>query len=251
MTLVMKVAIITDVHGNASALNAVLNEIDQMDEIDHIYCLGDMVGIGPDTNEVLELLFSRNDLSMLTGNHDEAVLAIIKGEPHPDGHIHVREHHEWIAKRMHPNFITKLEELPRTIEHIIHDHSVYLTHYHMESNNMAEHISKNPFSKIVEPSLHNLEKLFKDQHHELIGFGHHHPTHHFKNDRTIFLNPGSLGCTVEPMAPYAIVTIEKTGIQIDLEKVSYDNSSFLLSYKSMQVPERDFIIQAFHGGQKV
>ena len=88
----MKVAIITDVHGNASALKAVLRVIDERDEIDHIYCLGDMVGIGPDTNEVLDLLFSRNDLSMITGNHDEAVLAIIKGEPHPDGHIHVDGH---------------------------------------------------------------------------------------------------------------------------------------------------------------
>lgn len=79
----MKVAIITDVHGNASALKAVLRDIDQREDIDRLYCLGDMVGIGPDTNEVLELLFSRNDVSMITGNHDEAVLAIINGESHP------------------------------------------------------------------------------------------------------------------------------------------------------------------------
>ncbi|MFD6209302.1 metallophosphoesterase family protein [Peribacillus sp. NPDC060253] len=247
----MKVAIITDVHGNASALNAVLRDIDQREDINHIYCLGDMVGIGPDTNEVLELLFSRNDLSMLTGNHDEAVLAIINGEPHPEGHIHVKEHHEWIAQRMHWNFIAKLENLPRTIQNTINDHSVYFTHYHMEPKKLDEHISHNPFSKIVEPNLYNLERLFKDQHHDLIGFGHHHPIHHFKNDRTIFLNPGSLGCNREPVAPYAIVTIENTGIQVNLEQVIYDNSSFLLSYKSLQVPEHEFIIRAFHGGQQV
>lgn len=75
----MKVAIITDVHGNASALKAVLRDIDQREEIDRLYCLGDMVGIGPDTNEVLELLFSRNDLSMITGNHDEAVPPSLTG----------------------------------------------------------------------------------------------------------------------------------------------------------------------------
>ncbi|MCK1984497.1 MULTISPECIES: metallophosphoesterase family protein [Peribacillus] len=246
----MKVAIITDVHGNASALKAVLRDIDQREDIDRLYCLGDMVGIGPDTNEVLEILFSRNDVSMITGNHDEAVLAIVNGEPHPDGHIHVKEHHEWIAERMHWKFINQLGKLPRTIHHIINDHSIYFTHYHMESKKLDEHISQNPFSKIVEPNLSNLETLFKDQHHDLIGFGHHHPIHLFKNDRTIFLNPGSLGCNGEPVAPYAIVAIENTGIQVKLEKVAYDNTSFLSSYQSLQVPEHEFIIRAFHGGQQ-
>ncbi|MNW16961.1 hypothetical protein D3C71_2159920 [compost metagenome] len=40
------------------------------------FCLEDMIGIGPDTNEVLNLLFSRNDVSMIIGNHNEAVLAL-------------------------------------------------------------------------------------------------------------------------------------------------------------------------------
>ncbi|AXN39975.1 metallophosphoesterase family protein [Peribacillus butanolivorans] len=247
----MKVAIITDVHGNASALKAVLRVIDERDEIDHIYCLGDMVGIGPDTNEVLDLLFSRNDLSMITGNHDEAVLAIIKGEPHPDGHIHVKEHHEWIAERMNQTFISKLEKLPRTIQHMFNNYSFFFTHYHMEPKKLDEHISQNPFSKIVEPNLNNLERLFKNQFHHLIGFGHHHPIHHFRNDQTIYLNPGSLGCNSEPVAPYAIVSIEDSGIQVNLEKVTYDNSLFLLSYKNLQVPEHEFIIRAFHGNQRV
>ena len=49
----MKFGVIADVHGNASALKAVLHEFDKMGDIEHIYCLGDMIGIGPDTNEVL------------------------------------------------------------------------------------------------------------------------------------------------------------------------------------------------------
>lgn len=61
---VIKIAIITDVHGNAPALKAALSEIDNRRDIEHIYCLGDMVAIGPDTNEVLHMLFSRADVSM-------------------------------------------------------------------------------------------------------------------------------------------------------------------------------------------
>lgn len=76
----MKIGVIADIHGNAPALKAVLNEFDLRRDIEHIYCLGDMIGIGPDTNEVLTILFARSDVSMITGNHDEAVLALQKGK---------------------------------------------------------------------------------------------------------------------------------------------------------------------------
>ncbi|MGA9227014.1 MAG: metallophosphoesterase family protein [Mesobacillus sp.] len=64
----MKFAVITDIHGNAPALTAVLNEIHRMKKIEQIYCLGYLIGIGPDTNELLEILYSRIDVSMITGN---------------------------------------------------------------------------------------------------------------------------------------------------------------------------------------
>ena len=105
----MKIGVITDIHGNASALKAVLAELDKSSEIEHIYCLGDMIGIGPDTNEVLSILFARTDLSMITGNHDEAVLALLKGEEHPLSHIHAKEHHQWIAEKMDKGFIPMLD----------------------------------------------------------------------------------------------------------------------------------------------
>ncbi len=73
----------SDIHGNGPALKAVLKEIDERRDVDHIYCLGDMLGMGPDSNEVLEMLFSRSDVSMLTGNHDEAILALAEGEEYP------------------------------------------------------------------------------------------------------------------------------------------------------------------------
>ena len=159
----MKFAIITDIHGNAPALQAVLNEVDERNDIDHIYCLGDMIAIGPDTNEVLDLLFSRHDVSMISGNHDEAVLAIIKGEPHPLSHPHVKEHHEWIANGIDVKFIHKLHGLPRFIRKDILGRSVFFTHYHVDANKMDAHISEDPYARIVLPSLENMEELFGPQ----------------------------------------------------------------------------------------
>ncbi|MEI4769072.1 metallophosphoesterase family protein [Psychrobacillus sp. FJAT-51614] len=54
----MKLAIITDIHGNEMALEAVLQEIDQHGDIEEIWCLGDMIAMGPETNEVLFTLCS-------------------------------------------------------------------------------------------------------------------------------------------------------------------------------------------------
>lgn len=244
----MKIGIIADIHGNASALKAVLKEFDRSRKIDHIFCLGDMVAIGPDTNEVLEILFSRNDVSIITGNHDEAVLALLKGEEHPLSHFYVKEHHQWVADNMDKSFIPKLEQLPRKINTKIDGLSILFIHYHIEHNKLKKHISKDPFSKIVKPSLDNLNVLFKDCKEDLICFGHHHPVHYFKSNKTIYLNPSSLGCNIKPTAPYSIVKIEKE-IEISLNEVAYDNTNFLASYQRLQIPDRDFIMKVFHGNQ--
>ncbi|MFD3449738.1 metallophosphoesterase family protein [Microbacteriaceae bacterium 4G12] len=245
----MKFAVITDIHGNAPALQAVLEEIDRKQDVEHIFCLGDMIGIGPDTNEVLDMLFSRQDVSMITGNHDEAVLAIIKGQQYPCSHSKVKEHHQWIAERMDKSFVPKLEQMPRTIHKRIAGQSILFIHYHIEKGKLDEHISQDPFSTIVEPSLNNLERLFHDYNEDIICFGHHHPVHYFKGNNTIYLNPGSLGCNNQPIAPYSIVSIVDNKIDISLEKATYDNFKFLLSYEKLQVPDREFILRVFHGNQ--
>ena len=67
----MRVAVISDIHGNLAALDAVLTAIDA-DPVDAVWCLGDIVGYGPQPNECCDLVRQRADLS-LCGNHDLAV----------------------------------------------------------------------------------------------------------------------------------------------------------------------------------
>lgn len=245
----MKIAIITDIHGNLLALKAVLLELDSRKDIKHIYCLGDMIGIGPDSNEVLQLLFSRKDVSMITGNHDEAVLALARGEEYPISHSSVRNHHEWISNRLDKTFIPQLNKLPRLIKQNLKGHSVLFCHYQFKKNHIDKHISKDPYSSIVSPSKDNLDKLFRINNEELICFGHHHPTHFFLGKEATYLNPGSLGCNVKPAAPYALIDFSQEGFEITLKETIYDNIAFLKSYHQLQVPEREFILKVFHGNQ--
>jgi len=73
--LPMKAAVISDIHANLPALQAVLLEIDSSD-VDEIWCLGDAVGYGASPNECLETLGERCD-AWLVGNHDLAALGEI------------------------------------------------------------------------------------------------------------------------------------------------------------------------------
>lgn len=235
-----KVAIVTDVHGNSPALEAVLKDIDGQSDVKHIYCLGDMVAIGPDTNEVLEMLFGREDVSMITGNHEDAILAIFQGrEPiYP----HEREHHEWIVEHTEKSFFPKLLKLPRSLEVEYEGKRLRLVHYHLDFDG-------NFLSIDTDPSSEKLDAIYKDSTADIICFGHHHPVHFFKSPQRTYVNPGSLGCCDRPVARYAMLHMDLADIKVEMKQVTYDNRQFLLSYEELGVPDRELILKAFHGNQ--
>src|ERR671911_1915014 len=67
----MRVAILTDIHANLPALEAVLTAIDEAG-IERRWCLGDVVGYGAQPDQCAKLVSERCELS-LVGNHDLAV----------------------------------------------------------------------------------------------------------------------------------------------------------------------------------
>ena len=68
----MKRAVISDIHGNLEALQAVLKDIDDQ-KLNEIVCLGDIIGYGPNPCECLDLVIKRCSKTIL-GNHDQAAL---------------------------------------------------------------------------------------------------------------------------------------------------------------------------------
>jgi predicted phosphodiesterase len=68
----MRLAVISDVHGNLEALKEVLADIDRS-QVDSVVCLGDNVGYGPYPEEVVELVNERN-IPWVMGNHELAVV---------------------------------------------------------------------------------------------------------------------------------------------------------------------------------
>ena len=68
----MRQALISDIHGNLEALQAVLSDIASQN-VDEILCLGDIVGYGPNPCECLDLVMKKTALTIM-GNHDQAAL---------------------------------------------------------------------------------------------------------------------------------------------------------------------------------
>jgi len=66
----MKIGIISDIHGDYAALTTVLERLDNYHNVNRILCAGDLVGRGPQPDEVVSLIRQRN-ITTVRGNHDE------------------------------------------------------------------------------------------------------------------------------------------------------------------------------------
>lgn len=106
-----KVGILGDLHSNLSALEAVLALLD-LEEVDAIYCVGDVVGYGARPNEVIELLQAR-DVTAVAGNHDWALLGRISQDSF---NPYARAALEWTRERISPQAREYLENLPLRID---------------------------------------------------------------------------------------------------------------------------------------
>ena len=243
----MKVMLLTDIHGNASALRAALSYLDQQSDIDAVYCLGDLVGVGPEHNEVIELLKHRSDIQTISGNHDECVLALIHGETYPDSYRHAKEHHQWIANTLTHENQKYLEGLPRVLNITHQEQIMHLTHYAYAD--LTKKIGDEPLKPAVEGTKENLSVLFAGTHARIIGFGHHHPAQQVETNQTLYINPGALGCQQTAVAPVAIVNWEKDHVRSEILMIPYDDRPFLNVLNTTEMPERELMRRLFFGNR--
>lgn len=106
----MRTLILSDIHANLTALEAVLEDAG---DVERVWCLGDIVGYGPDPNECIERVSLLPGLRCIKGNHDAAIL----------GEIAVRTfNHEaraslsWLETVLTPSNRRWLKELDEQIE---------------------------------------------------------------------------------------------------------------------------------------
>jgi diadenosine tetraphosphatase ApaH/serine/threonine PP2A family protein phosphatase len=106
----VKLAILSDIHGNLEALEAVLEDVDASG-VEAMACLGDFVGYGASPNDCLDVLRPRLEAAVL-GNHDAAALGRVRlGGFHADAATTAR----WTTDQLTPDHRDWLASLPLTV----------------------------------------------------------------------------------------------------------------------------------------
>jgi predicted phosphodiesterase len=107
----MRYAILSDIHSNLQAWNAVLLDIRSLG-VDKIICLGDTVGYGPNPAQVLESVYTNVDYFVL-GNHDAVLCGKLDGSMFTDS---ARSVLEWTRGQVGRNALKFLSNLPLTLD---------------------------------------------------------------------------------------------------------------------------------------
>jgi diadenosine tetraphosphatase ApaH/serine/threonine PP2A family protein phosphatase len=108
----MRYAIISDIHANLAAFRAVLDDVERRGGADKIWCMGDVVGYGPDPQECIEALRA-TDHVCVAGNHDLATIGRIATEEfNPDAAASAHR----TARQLSADDVAYLGSMPLTIE---------------------------------------------------------------------------------------------------------------------------------------
>ena len=232
------IAIITDVHANLPALEVALAAI--ADEgCEAIYHTGDVVGAGPYPAETLQRMLQTPNLRPIMGNHDALLVNGIP-DPLPDWMSEGEaRHHHWVREQIDPALRTEVATWPYLRRATWHGLAVTFAHYARDPHGLG-------FAPIVPaPVAMDLDKLFPDDGAKLIFYGHNHlPSD--EAGRARYVNPGSLGCSSEPHARFAVLEIADDGTYVvQRHVVPYDPTELFRQFEERQVPERDFIRALF------
>lgn len=212
----MRVAVISDIHANLIALEAVLKDIEQ-ENCEHIICLGDLVLAGPQPKETLVFVRQQN-WTIIQGNTDK--LIVDYGQ---DIIGMLKENYPVMANALVDdiNYITEddkkfLEELAPMISADIDGVKILFVHGSPRANN--ENI-------LPGRPLDEIEEIIADTEADLILCGHTHiPCGYQTNKKQTVVNVGSVGrpMTPSPLACYVVVDSENGIFNVRHKFVDYD-----------------------------
>jgi len=119
----MRIGVLSDVHGNLEALEAVLRDADKQ-SIEKLVCLGDIVGYGANPVECLRIMRKRK-MSCVAGNHDRVVLDFCAGREVEDMNSLAFKGVLYSAEKLHKSHLNFLKKLPYTlkIENLLFAHA--------------------------------------------------------------------------------------------------------------------------------
>jgi putative phosphoesterase len=212
-----RVAVITDIHANLPALQAVLRRIDELD-VDSLYCGGDLVGYGPHPNEVCALIAERA-IPTIYGNYDHAIARDLED----CGCAYVTAHDRELGQRSvdwtlaHTDRASKdfMRALPFDLRFAVGETPVHLVHGSPRKVN--EYLFQDKPARLY-------ERLAAAEEAAVLVFGHTHKPWMREHGGVLFVNCGSVGKPKDgdPRAAFAVLEAAADRVAARIERVDYD-----------------------------
>ncbi|MEN3186599.1 MAG: metallophosphoesterase family protein [Atribacterota bacterium] len=231
----MKIAVFSDIHGNITALEAVLSEIQSMD-VAHTVCLGDLVGYNPFPNEVVERIQSLG-IPTIMGNYDQGVgfdlddcgCAYRSEEERARGHISL----SWTKARVTPENKAFLQNLLPRYELEVGPFRFLFVH------GSPRRINEYLFPERTDESFRH---IMSNEKSNVLLCGHTHIPFSRNIDYFTVVNDGSVGLSKDGdwRACLAIITIEET-LKVDFRRIPYNREYLKEGYRKN--PELPFFAE--------
>jgi len=211
----MRIATFSDIHSNAPALTNVLRDLNKQD-IDEVYCLGDLVGYGPCPNTVIEILRNK-DIPTIMGNYDEGI-GFEKGEcgcayTSPEEIANGQKSVDWTTQATTEKNKEYLRSLLDKISFEADGYKVLLVH------GSPRRINEYLFEDRREDSL---RRIIEPLDIDVMVCGHTHKPYHRIIDGVHIINDGSVGKPKDgdSRACYAVINFSGS-IEVEFRRVEY------------------------------
>jgi putative phosphoesterase len=228
----MKIAVFSDIHGNAIALEAVLKDIDSRN-VDLVFCGGDLVGYGAFPNEVIGLI-RKYRIPTVMGNYDDGVgfnkndCGCADTEPQMKelGQISL----EWTKKRVNFENRAFLRSLLERVQFIACGKKILIVH------GSPRRINEYLYGDFPEESV---LRLFDDEKADIIVCGHTHIAYTRVIDGKCLINAGSVGKPKDGdiRAAYTVIKLTESSLETEVVRVGYDVEQMAKAIESSGLPQ--------------
>jgi putative phosphoesterase len=211
------VAVITDIHANLPALEAVLARIDALG-VDAVYCGGDLVGYGPHPDAVCALVAERG-IPTIYGNYDYAIArdeedcgcAYVTPHDRELGQLSVA----WTLANTSRGSKEFMRALPFDLQFGVGATEVHLVHGSPRKVN--EYLFEDKPASLY-------ERLAAAETGPVLVFGHTHKPWVRGHGGVLFVNCGSVGKPKDgdPRAAFALLSAAERAVDVEIERVEYD-----------------------------
>ena len=225
----MRIAIISDIHGNITALEAVLQDLEQQPPVDQLIIAGDLCLNGPRPRESLERVQSLN-CPILQGNTD---LEICTQAPHKGEKK--RSAVSWTREQIGPEGIDYLESLPFS-HRISNPQGSDLLIVHANPLNLEDAIFPNALDTALEHLLGELDSRVS-----ALAFGHLHIAYTRRWRHLLLVDVGSCGLPRDEdhRAAYAILDWQNNNWQAEIRRIPYNVQEVVKQLKMCGIPNAE------------